>query len=689
MSKINGLNTLTRVPKRFSLYWLNWLIPIFLLLSSSIGSLSSVQAQTARKSPAPAPGLERIPVSRSQVRTNDYYSIQKIVFFEGNTLNEHMIKGPPKPPPGYALDRMVVTPPESNRILGIKTLTVPAFDWVFGCAAVSGAMIAGFYDRTDFPNIYTGPTNGGVTPLNNSSWPTWSDGINTYPSLPLAASRQGIDGRTTGGSIDNYWLEFLSDAEDPYLTNGWTEHPWGEAIGDYMKVSQSAYGNIDGGATIHYWDSSAEPFSCEEMVSYAVHSHDLTYGIKLFYEARGYSVTDCYNQRTDNTVAGGFSFARYKAEIDADRPVLLILEGHAMVGVGYDDTGNTVYLHDTWDHNMHSMTWGGSYSGMELMAVSIVNPQTTPPVTTPTVTTDAASGITTSGGILNGTVNPNNGATLVSFEYGLTTAYGTVVTADQSPITGNSNIPVSRTISGLTPNTTYHFRVVGANSAGTTYGEDLPFNTEADITPPSLHIISHSNGQHLTSGTVTLNGTATDSGNGDSGIQQVTVNGVRAEDDTTAGSGTANWSKLLSLNPGVNTLTVMAYDNSSHQNVNVVGLTIYYDSFQIPTVFSGPATNQTAQSVTLRGTVIPNGSLTTCFFEWGPTAAYGNATVAQSCGSGWEPVAVTADLAGLVPHTNYHYRLAAANSLGPAYGEDRTFLASLKTLPWLMLLLGD
>ena len=41
--------------------------------------------------------------------------------------------------------------------------------------------------------------------------------------------------------------------------------------------------------------------------------------------------------------------------------------------LGYDDSSNTVYIHDTWDHSNHTMTWGGSYSGMALWGVSIVN----------------------------------------------------------------------------------------------------------------------------------------------------------------------------------------------------------------------------------------------------------------------------------------------------------------------------
>ncbi len=72
---------------------------------------------------------------------------------------------------------------------------------------------------------------------------------------------------------------------------------------------------------------------------------DATYGRKLFYEARGYSVTDCFSQATDNYSVGGFSLADFRAEIDAGRPVLLNFYGEAgplnstgrsVVGVGYD-----------------------------------------------------------------------------------------------------------------------------------------------------------------------------------------------------------------------------------------------------------------------------------------------------------------------------------------------------------------
>ncbi len=308
----------------------------------------------------------------AQQDSGNYFTVNPVRLSDGTGIEQVIISGPPKPPPGFEFERQAVSLPQSNRAAGVNVLTVPAFNWVFGCSAVSGAMIAGYYDRSGWPNIYTGPTNGGVMPLNNSSWPTWSDGSRTYPSCPLIASKNGVDGRTTRGSIDDYWVRYGSSTSDPYITGGWTQHTWGEAIGDYMKTSQSAYENTDGATVFYSYTYLPDQLTCADMLGYGI-TKDGTQGRKLFYEARGYTVTDCYNQKTDNIVSGGFSFNQFKAEIDAGRPVMLNLAGHTIVGVGYDDSQQLVYLHDTWDYNTHAMTWGSSYSGMQLLSVSIVN----------------------------------------------------------------------------------------------------------------------------------------------------------------------------------------------------------------------------------------------------------------------------------------------------------------------------
>ncbi len=99
----------------------------------------------------------------------------------------------------------------------------------------------------------------------------------------------------------------------------------------------------------------------------------------------------------------------------------------------------------------------------------------------PVVSTLAATNITQTHATLNGTVNPNNGGiTIVVFEYGVTTEYGTVINASQSPVANGANeVAVSVGLSGLTHNTTYHYRVKATNSGGMTNSDDMIFTTES------------------------------------------------------------------------------------------------------------------------------------------------------------------------------------------------------------------
>jgi hypothetical protein len=93
----------------------------------------------------------------------------------------------------------------------------------------------------------------------------------------------------------------------------------------------------------------------------------------------------------------------------------------------------------------------------------------------PIVSTGSASSITGSSATLGASVNPNGLATTAIFEYGTTTSYGSTAAITLSPNDGVSAQLVNSSISGLTPNTTYHFRVVATNSSGTTTGADNSF----------------------------------------------------------------------------------------------------------------------------------------------------------------------------------------------------------------------
>jgi hypothetical protein len=102
-------------------------------------------------------------------------------------------------------------------------------------------------------------------------------------------------------------------------------------------------------------------------------------------------------------------------------------------------------------------------------------------VEAPAVASPSATDRTTGGAILHASINPYGLQATYHFEYGLTTGYGSRVPVQTEGTVGNGRVsrPVQRAVTGLTPGTTYHFRVVARSSAGVTYGDDQSFTTPA------------------------------------------------------------------------------------------------------------------------------------------------------------------------------------------------------------------
>jgi phosphodiesterase/alkaline phosphatase D-like protein len=99
----------------------------------------------------------------------------------------------------------------------------------------------------------------------------------------------------------------------------------------------------------------------------------------------------------------------------------------------------------------------------------------------PAVITGAASQLTSTSATLNAAVDADGLTTSWYFEYGRTVSYGS-----KSPATnmaaGPNSTKVAVVISGLTPETTYHFRIVATSSAGTSVGADFVLTTGLSVT---------------------------------------------------------------------------------------------------------------------------------------------------------------------------------------------------------------
>jgi len=131
-----------------------------------------------------------------------------------------------------------------------------------------------------------------------------------------------------------------------------------------------------------------------------------------------------------------------------------------------------------------------------------------------------------------------------------------------------------------------------------------------DTTAPALSITSHTNGQSVTTSSITLSGTATDSGAGNNGIASVTVNGAAATGGTATGSNTANWSRSVSLNTGANTITVVATDTVGNSRTSTITITRTTADTTTPTLSITSHTNGqtvTTPNITVSGTATDSG----------------------------------------------------------------------------------
>ncbi len=118
--------------------------------------------------------------------------------------------------------------------------------------------------------------------------------------------------------------------------------------------------------------------------------------------------------------------------------------------------------------------WGLSYSTTRKVTVT--------PHLPPLLSIGAASGVGIDATTLNGSVNPEGHSTTYRFEYGPTTAYGSS-TAATAAGSGQATGAATAGIGGLSPATTYHYRLVATNAVGPSTTADAVFTT-ASLPPP-------------------------------------------------------------------------------------------------------------------------------------------------------------------------------------------------------------
>ena len=264
----------------------------------------------------------------------------------------------------------------------------PDYNWYAGCFGTATGNLMGYWDRRGMADFYTGPTAGGIAPLNNCG--------NNIGIRSMIASKAGLDGRPSNqpGHIDDYWASYTislascgdndaysyeSTLTDPYKLAGRAEHI-ADCIGDFIGLSQKKWtnmnnecdGNIDAYSFV-YWDMSGNRrVNFVPPAQGTNQGRDIPSGLREWARYRGYDA-EVFSQLVDFNPdcppGHGFTFADLRAEIDAGYPVLVFLqpytqfsrslsgmpkanpEIHGMMVYGYlayAGFGTNVYCRTSW-----------------------------------------------------------------------------------------------------------------------------------------------------------------------------------------------------------------------------------------------------------------------------------------------------------------------------------------------------
>ncbi len=332
------------------------------------------------------------------------------------------------------------------------------------------------------------------------------------------------------------------------------------------------------------------------------------------------------------------------------------------------------------------VTGGGTASGTNVPVTGAgVN-------SAPSVTTGGASAILSTSATLAGNISAIgcSAVTAYGIEYslvnGFTPGTGTVVAS-----TNLSGADFSSDLSLLTPGTTYYYVAFTTNAAGTGYGLQQSFTTEA---PPPATLAASS----LTIfGPVCLNTTAGPESFSITGINltatDIVVGPLTGYTFSATAGGTYTDDLTLSQPGGAYAQTVYVQFTptsavSFDGNIPVtgggsIGITVPASgtgSNSVSTVITGgiDSTTLASSEVFAKGAVpgIGCSPVTTYGIEYSSYNGFANGSGSKSQSTNLSGTDFSSRLSGLIQSTTYYYKAYAVNSGGISYGDQQSFRTS-------------
>ena len=307
------------------------------------------------------------------------------------------------------------------------------------------------------------------------------------------------------------------------------------------------------------------------------------------------------------------------------------------------------------------------------------------PPPAPSATTLDANPVSNDNAVLNGDVNPHGLATTAWFEYAQNPSLSNPMRTDEQAVgSGTTTLTVLATIDNLTAGTTYYYRVVASNSAGTSFG-GIDSLTAALLPPVVVTKAAGpiSNDNAVLNGEVNPKGLPTSAWfewGTDPTLSSWTIT---PSDNVGAGSASVTIKAAIGNQPPLTPGTTYYFRVAAKNTVETSkGKIESFKASQVPSATTDPATF-TSSSATLKGSVNPNGLQTSYRFVWGTDPSLTNPalidnTPPQEIATGtFTTQSVSAPLSGLTPATTYYFRVVAGNAEGESQGTIREFTTTL------------
>ena len=260
---------------------------------------------------------------------------------------------------------------------------MPQAEYMYGCCPTAVAMLLGYYDLygyrgKDFSSLIEGDvalesrgTDGDKYNMNafdtvlGRATATEDYVYRFFSRTDIGDIVADIDAAVPTTPEEELEYSFVNGGEGPDLrTDIWN------CLADYLGTGQIWRGNDN--LSTGYRDNMLEQVLNDEDTLTIVSGdiartietryEDFLYGLYLYVQSRDYAMDMKVTATNFVDVNGGdFTFEDYKKEIDAGRPVLIMIEEHVMTGYGYNAGTKEIIFDDCYESGQR-MVWDGVYN---------------------------------------------------------------------------------------------------------------------------------------------------------------------------------------------------------------------------------------------------------------------------------------------------------------------------------------